>query len=94
VQHFRGGLVFKALGLCASLNSRIASNNEEDEGEFEKQEESSQTHQLIHARPFVGVSPCRSWSHLVVLGAILWACIAKTNKISSQLTFEVPPRRA
>ena len=29
-------------------------------------------------RPFVGVSRARSWSRLLVLGAILWAFIAKT----------------
>jgi len=33
VQRFRGGLVFKALGLCASLNSRLESNKEEEEEE-------------------------------------------------------------
>jgi len=31
----------------------------------------------VHARPFVGSSQRRSWSHLVVLGAILWAVIAE-----------------
>ena len=31
-----------------------------------------------HARPFVGASSCRSWSHLVVLGAIWSAFIAKS----------------
>ena len=30
-----------------------------------------------HANPYVGVSRPRSWSHLPVLGAISWACIAK-----------------
>ena len=30
MQRFRGGLVFKALRLCVSLNSRLASNKEED----------------------------------------------------------------
>ena len=32
---------------------------------------------LYHRRPFVGVSNARSWSRLLVLGAILWAFIAK-----------------
>ena len=31
VQRFRGGLVFKAHRLCASLNSRLESNNKEEE---------------------------------------------------------------
>ena len=31
MQRFRGGLVFKAHRLCASLNSRLASNKEEEE---------------------------------------------------------------
>ena len=30
-----------------------------------------------HARPFVGAFQVRSWSHWFVLGAILWAFIAK-----------------
>jgi len=30
-----------------------------------------------HRRPFVGAFQGRSWSHWVVLGAILWAFIAK-----------------
>jgi len=32
VQRFRGGLVFKAHRLCVSLNSRLGSNKEEEEG--------------------------------------------------------------
>ena len=32
----------------------------------------------IHRRPFVGVSQARSWSPWLVLGAILWARIAKS----------------
>ena len=32
VQRFRGGLVFKAYRLCVSLNSRLESNKEEEEG--------------------------------------------------------------
>ena len=32
VQRFRGGLVFKAHTLCVSLNSRLQSNKEEEEG--------------------------------------------------------------
>ena len=35
VQRFRGGLVFKAHGLCESLNSRLESNKEEEEEEKE-----------------------------------------------------------
>jgi len=31
VQRFRGGLVFKAHGLCVSLNYRLESNKEEEE---------------------------------------------------------------
>jgi len=31
VKRFRGGLVFKAHRLCLSLNSRLESNNEEEE---------------------------------------------------------------
>ena len=31
----------------------------------------------FHKRPYVGVSQVRSWSHWFVLGAILWAFIAK-----------------
>ena len=33
VQRFRGGLVFKAHRLCVSLNSRLESHKEEEEGE-------------------------------------------------------------
>ena len=33
---------------------------------------------LYHRRPYVGASHARSWSHLLVHGAILWAFIAKT----------------
>ena len=33
MQQFRGGLVFKAHRLCASLNSRCESNTEEEEVE-------------------------------------------------------------
>jgi len=36
VQRFRGGLVFKAHRLCALLNSRLASNKEEEEGHLEE----------------------------------------------------------
>ena len=32
---------------------------------------------LDHARPFVGAFQVRFWSHWFVLGAILWAFIAK-----------------
>ena len=32
VQRFRGGLVFKAHRLCASLSSRLESNTEDEEG--------------------------------------------------------------
>ena len=32
VQRFRGGLAFKAHRLCVSLNSRLESNKEEEEG--------------------------------------------------------------
>ena len=32
MQRFRGGLVFKAHRLCVSLNSRLASNKEEEAG--------------------------------------------------------------
>jgi hypothetical protein len=32
VQRFRGGLASKAQRLCVSLNSRLESNEEEDEG--------------------------------------------------------------
>jgi len=32
VKRFRGGLVFKAHRLCVSLNSRLESNKEEEEG--------------------------------------------------------------
>ena len=32
VQRFRGGRVFKAHRLCVSLNSRLESNKEEEEG--------------------------------------------------------------
>ena len=31
MQRFRGGLVFKAHTLCVSLNSRLESNNEEED---------------------------------------------------------------
>ena len=34
VQRFRGGLVFKAHRLCASLNTRLQSHNEEEEQSF------------------------------------------------------------
>ena len=30
-----------------------------------------------HANPYVGASHARSWSPLLVLGAILWALVAK-----------------
>jgi hypothetical protein len=33
---------------------------------------------LHRRRPFVGVSHARSWSRLLVLGAISWAFIAKS----------------
>jgi len=33
VQRFRGGLVFEAHRLCVSLDSRLESNKEEEEGE-------------------------------------------------------------
>ena len=33
--------------------------------------------QWFHKRPYVGVSQARSWSPWLVLGAILWALIAK-----------------
>ena len=33
---------------------------------------------LIHKRPYVGVSQARSWSPWLVLGAILWVRIAKS----------------
>ena len=32
MQRFRGGLVFKAHRLCVSLNSRLGSNKEEENG--------------------------------------------------------------
>jgi len=32
LERFRGGLVFKAHRLCVSLNSRLESNTEEEEG--------------------------------------------------------------
>ena len=32
MQRFRGGLVFKAHRLCVSLNSRLESNKDEEEG--------------------------------------------------------------
>ena len=47
-----------------------------------------------HRRPFVRAFQVRSGSHLFVLGAILWAFIPKLDKLSSKLTFEIPPRRA
>ena len=34
---FRGGLIFKALRLCVSLNSRLESDKEEEEEEEEDQ---------------------------------------------------------
>ena len=37
-----------------------------------------------HARPFVGAFQVRSWSHWFVLGAILWAFIAKIDKVSEK----------
>jgi len=39
VQRFRDGLVFKAHRLCASLNSRLESNKEDEEGEGISDEE-------------------------------------------------------
>ena len=43
-----------------------------------------------HARPFVGAFQVRSWSHYFVLGAILWAFIAKNDKVSEELTLRYP----
>jgi len=37
VQRFRGGLVFKAHGLCVSLNTGLESNEEEEEEEEEEE---------------------------------------------------------
>ena len=47
----------------------------------------SQRH--VHARPFVGAFQVRSWSYWFVVGAILWAFIAK-NKVSEKLTLRYP----
>jgi len=44
MQRFRGGLVFKAHGLCVSLNSRLESNKEE------KDEATRLEHQEVHPR--------------------------------------------
>ena len=44
----------------------------------------------VHARPFLGASQCRSWSHYGVLGAILCAFIAKIDKVSEDLTLRYP----
>ena len=38
----------------------------------------------------MGVSHARSWSRLLVLGAILWAFIAKNDKVSEELTLRYP----
>ena len=48
----------------------------------------------VHKRPYVGVSHARSWSPLLVLGAILWALIVEVDKLYLKLTLEIPPRRA
>ena len=37
-----------------------------------------QASRFSHRRPFVGASRARSWSRLPVIGAILWALIAKS----------------
>ena len=52
------------------------------------------SYRVNHRSPFVGAFQGRSWSHWVVLGAILWAFIVKIDKISRNLTSEIPPRRA
>ena len=41
MQRFRGGLVFKAHRLCASLNSRLASTDEEEEDTEEEDEDAT-----------------------------------------------------
>jgi len=51
VQRFRGGLVFKAHRLCASLNSRLASNKEEDKNNFKP---GLEVQELVH-NPLGGV---------------------------------------
>ena len=43
----------------------------------EASEEAGGPDMRVHRRPFVGVSHARSWSRSLVLGAILWAFIAK-----------------
>ena len=42
----------------------------------------------------MGASHARSWSPLLVLGAILWVFIAKNRQGLLKLTFEIPPQRA
>ena len=41
-----------------------------------------------HARPFVGASRVRCWSHWFVLGAISWAFIAESYQNLQKLTFD------
>ena len=47
----------------------------------------------IHAKPFVGASQRRSWSHCVVLGAILWAFIAKKIQGLLKIDFSNTPTK-
>ena len=42
----------------------------------------------------MGVSQARSWSPWLVLGAILWVRMPNVDNLCSNLTFEIPPRRA
>ena len=41
----------------------------------------------VHARPFAGASQGRSWNHWVVLGAIVWAFIAKNGQGLLEIDF-------
>ena len=47
-------------------------------GPGSREPSSNGTGRADHKRPYVGASQARSWSPLLVLGAILWVFIAKT----------------
>ena len=66
MQRFRGGLVFKAHRLCASLNSRLESNEEEEEGTLNTSE--NRFAKLIGQEEDGGIKSLRVLPREVLLG--------------------------
>jgi len=64
VQRFRGGLVFKAHRLCASLNSRLESNKEEEEASGSKRKASIAASKLGFPPPPTWYMASRSPLHI------------------------------